>query len=118
MFSQAIAQTILYSYQADSVIDNTQDQLAAINSKQRLLFKSLITAYNVLLEDFKRISKAIDLAVDLTEFTSKSDHITLPGLLHGETSSRLMVKVHNGVEVSNLFVYCKVYICLCMIGKH
>ncbi|KAK2664209.1 hypothetical protein Ddye_002783 [Dipteronia dyeriana] len=75
-----------------------QGQLAALDSKQIMIIKALIAAYDILLEDFGSISKAIDQTVDSIDFTSKSDHLQLFGSVDGEASAQLMSLLQNGVE--------------------
>ena len=43
------------------------------NSNQVMLIKALMAAYDILLEDLRRISTGIGKAIDLTEMTSESD---------------------------------------------
>ncbi|KAL5854794.1 hypothetical protein ACOSQ4_004596 [Xanthoceras sorbifolium] len=83
---------------ADFVTHAAQGQLAAVDSQQIMLIKALMAAYDILLDDFGRISKAIDQAVDSIDFTSKSDHMKLLGSVNGEASAQLMGRLQNGVE--------------------
>ena len=52
--------------------------MASADAKCIMLVKSLLAARDLLLEELQRFSKAIDQAIDLTDFMSKMDDIKFP----------------------------------------
>jgi len=99
------------------------------NSNQVMLIKALMAAYDILLEDLRRISTGIGKAIDLTEITFESDATewfapTPPASVksvHGEPSLQLSdmaqvisAEVFNSVNVNiyycfSFFVFQTVY---------
>lgn len=73
------------------------------------LIKALLTARDILLEEFQNLSKAIDQTFDFTEFISGMDDtkymdVLMPSRMDtvkGEASGQ--GKPQNGLEVHNLF---------------
>ncbi|KAL5559878.1 hypothetical protein UlMin_036089 [Ulmus minor] len=65
-----------------------------------LLVKSLLAARDILLEELQRLSKAIDQAIDLTEFMSKMDDIKFFGTADGKVSGQ--GKPQNGLQRANI----------------
>ncbi|GMN40240.1 hypothetical protein TIFTF001_009470 [Ficus carica] len=83
-----------YSHTAEVVADESFDgsnqatgQVASADAKCVMLVKSLLAARDILLEELQRLSKAIDLPLDLTDFISEMDDIKFPdSALQGNVS--------------------------------
>ncbi|KAJ0011346.1 hypothetical protein Pint_32923 [Pistacia integerrima] len=72
--------------------------LASVGRKQVMLIKALISAYEILLGDLQRISKAIDHALDLTDCTSKLDDMKFVGSVDCTVLGQFSGMQQNGVE--------------------
>ncbi|KAJ0078107.1 hypothetical protein Patl1_36926 [Pistacia atlantica] len=73
--------------------------LASVGRKQVMLIKALISAYEILLGDLQRISKAIDHALDLTDCTSKLDDMKFVGSVDCTVLGQFSGMQQNGVEL-------------------
>lgn len=82
--------------QSDFVAQKRWSQLASVDSTQLMLIKALFSARDILLEDLKEISKAIDQAIDLDDM--------LFGSMDGEVPVQLLGMPQNGVEVFTSFL--------------
>lgn len=82
---------------------------ASRDEKEVTLIKALLTARDILLEEFQNLGKAIDQAVDFTDFISGMDDtkyadVLMPSKMDkvkGEVSRQ--GKPQNGLEVHALF---------------
>lgn len=82
---------------------------ASRDDKEVALIKALLTARDILLEEFQNLSKAIDQAFDFTDFISRMDDtkyidVLMPSKMDkgkGEVSRQ--DKTQNGLEVHTLF---------------
>lgn len=83
--------------QSDFVAQKVWSQLASVDSTQVMLIKALFSARDILLEDLKEISKAVDQAIDL-------DDVKLFGSMDGEVLVQLLGIQQNGVEVFTSFL--------------
>ncbi|KDO50637.1 hypothetical protein CISIN_1g003622mg [Citrus sinensis] len=75
---------------SEFVAQKIWSQLASVDSTQLMLIKALFSARDILLEDLKEISKAIDQAIDLDDM--------LFGSMDGEVPVQLLGMPQNGVE--------------------
>lgn len=80
--------------------------LDSVDSKQFMLVKAFLAARDILLEELKKLSKEIDQAIDLTDFTSNADdpkfsplHKAALAIAEAEGSRR--GKPYNSVEKIN-----------------
>lgn len=88
-----------------------------------MLIKSLLSARDTLLEELQRLSKAIDRALDLTDFISKMDDINLfdsldanVGGKNGEVSGK--AKPQSGLKVLVYFIQHNVFVFTCKASCH
>ncbi|TYI75795.1 hypothetical protein E1A91_D06G031700v1, partial [Gossypium mustelinum] len=104
----SIAYSTTNDVSGESIDGSTQalDQVASTDLKQVMLFKALLNARDTLLAELKKLSDAINHAVDLTEFTSKMNDMKLfdsflqePVGVDSEDSAQ--GKPRNGLERAN-----------------
>lgn len=78
--------------------------MAAAGVNDIMLVKSLLAARDILLEELQKLSKAIDQAIDLTDFISKMDDTKFDSFLQenlvaADAKVSGQGKPHNGLEV-------------------
>lgn len=77
--------------------------MAAADANGIMLLKSLLAARGILLEELQTLSKAIDQAIDLTDFLSKMDIINdsflQENLVTADDKVSGQGKPQNGLEV-------------------
>ncbi|TYI75801.1 hypothetical protein E1A91_D06G032100v1 [Gossypium mustelinum] len=75
----SIAYSTTNDVSGESIDGSTQalDQVASTDLKQVMLVKALLNARDTLLAELKKLSDAINHAIDLTEFTSKMNDMKL-----------------------------------------
>lgn len=77
--------------------------MATADANGIMLLKSLLAARGILLEELQTLSKAIDQAIDLTDFISKMDNINdsflQENLVAADDKVSGQGKPQNGLEV-------------------
>lgn len=78
--------------------------MAAAGVNDIMLVKSLLSARDILLEELQKLSKAIDQAIDLTDFISKMDDTKFDSILQenlvaADAKVSGQGKPQNGLEV-------------------
>jgi hypothetical protein len=77
--------------------------VATADANGIMLLKSLLAARGILLEELQTLSKAIDQAIDLTDFISKMDNINdsflQENLIAADDKVSGQGKPQNGLEV-------------------
>lgn len=77
--------------------------MATADANGIMLLKSLLAARGILLEELQTLSKAIDQAIDLTDFISKMDNINdsflQENLIAADDKVSGQGKPQNGLEV-------------------
>lgn len=76
------------------------------DEKAVMLVKSLLAARDILLEELQRLSKAVDQVIDLTDFISKMDDISVYKGSFGVVDGKIpgQGKPQNGFEVLTCFM--------------
>lgn len=93
--------------------------MASADAKCVMLVKSILAARDILLEELQRLSKAIDLPLDLTDFISEMDDIKFPDYaLQGNVSPpdgkvSGQGKQQNGFEVLTCFMQHRIFVIIC-----
>jgi hypothetical protein len=83
-------------------------QVVSVDLKDVMLVKALLTARDILLEELQKLNRAVDQAIDLTDFISKMDDTKLfDSVLRANLGAADEVsgqgKPQNGLEVLTLF---------------
>ncbi|EEF34216.1 conserved hypothetical protein [Ricinus communis] len=103
--------------------NTTLGSMASVDMKQIMLVKALLVARETLLEELQKFSKAIEQAIDLTDFTSKMDDVEMLdsimgsnlGTADGEVSGQ--GKPQNVLEKANGGVYFRSDVLQCIMSE-
>lgn len=79
--------------------------VASVKLKNVMLVKALLTAHDILLEELQKLIKAVDQAIDISEFVSKRNNMKLIHFVQQANQSTTDVEIsrqgkpQNGLEV-------------------
>ena len=81
--------------------------VASVDVKNVMLVRALLTARDILVEELQKISKAVDQAIDISEFVLQANQFAIDVEVSGQG------KPQNGLQVLILFFFkcCRVLIC-------